>query len=643
MPPNQPPFSWAVLIAIVATWTILVPESALPFQGSKALVLPLTAMLALAEKRRRPLVAGSWGFAVLLWFFAVLALSTLLSPAPRVAFWGNDHRQMGALVWGGALALTWVWTRTRRSPRALGLSLVTGSGVAVAVLFWARGLPPAGSLASLLPGLQAGGTLGNAAFLATALVPLVPLFLGLAFQAWKDDERRLAGVFMVALGWTVAGLGLTGSRAGLLGLWVAALVLGVLWLPRPWRWLWAGVGTLAPVGLILWAATHPNTPAWDFLHRNATLAQRLIVWRATLELLYRHPFRALVGFGADTMGLFFPEVYPSVLIGYEPDLQPHVFDRAHNLLLDIWIQFGLIGVVGTALSAGWLVRTWRGTRNASGSTIYQDAAFAAFCALCGTWIVHFPIPPTLLLAGLLAVEATRPPSREDGYDVLPVVWGTALGWVTIFALSGGPRARALITGIALVGGILSITVSGTTPSLIERLLLPAVLAGAALLILPSWAGLSSMVALALVIGTWMWHTRAQASSRWVLALVGLALVFPPWVSDAWLGAGERALSRGDVVAAIRLGHRAWRLFPQERTALFNARAHFVYTKDDLSGRLRTAEEWLARSPTPHSADWWYVRLRILQRGYEDGVVPKNVLDEARAKARSYFPGNLVWP
>ncbi len=631
---------WGILIALLAAWVIVLPESIAPFQGGKAIVLILGAGWALAYPglvNRRPRTIAE---ALPLLALLTIALSTVLSPARQTALGGNDFREMGALVWGGAIVMTWSCSRVRAGSFPLAQTLLAGSGLAVGTLLWARALPPRGALAPLAPAFQAGGTLGNAAFLATALVPLVPYFLGMARATTPD--KRWRPLWWAAIAWCGVGIVLSGSRAGLLGLLVAALGLGILWLPRPWRWVWAGMVGVPPTAILVWAATHPYTWAWDFLHRNATLVQRLIVWQATLTLLARHPLRAIVGFGPDTMALFFPEVYPPVLIGYEPDVQPHVFDRAHTLVLDVWLSFGIVGLL---LMGGALVvwaRAWWRARGTPGDA-YRDGAFVATWALLSTWLLHFPIPPTLLMAGLLAVEAVRPAPvtpRAREAMVLPRLWGMGLGLVAVFALVDG-AGRALLGGLALVGAGLSLPF-GWGSAFLEPLLVPAIGVGAALLAVAEVPGGASLVVLLFLMTAWAWYERHHISRRWWPVLAVLALVVPPLLGDAWLGAGERALAQGEVKEALVWGERAWRILPREHAALFNVRAIFAREDEDMAQRVRASLSWLDRSPLPHSANWWHVRLELIRRAVEEGVVDEKEWRRALEGARAYFPGNLLW-
>lgn len=136
---------------------------------------------------------------------------------------------------------------------------------------------------------------------------------------------------------------------------IAALagVLIFLWLQyapnwsRPRRWLSilstgvVGVSTLLFIGR--WA-----------IASGGSIAARWTIWNASLKLLW---LRLWLGYGADTVELYFPSVYPPQLVYYQG--RGVVVDRAHNWLLDWSLSYGLvatfvlIAVIGFILQAGW--------------------------------------------------------------------------------------------------------------------------------------------------------------------------------------------------------------------------------------------------------------------------------------------------
>ncbi len=358
------PLRYLPTLALIFTWVLVLPGSTLPFQGGQALALVMWGLLAgmvLLGRRGGGRVSLRGGHAVVGMGLAALVISTLFSPAPRVALLGNDDRWLGSLAWGAALCLGVVAARWGLSPRGVACAGAVAAFYALGTLLWARLFPnmAEGWLAPLVPALQAGGTLGNGAFLGGALVPLLPLWGSLAWQEGRRGRWAAAWGWAGLTGGVLLALALTGARAVLVGVWV----MGVFWGARMWRGrarvAWLAGNVLVPALAVAWAAMHPQSWAWDFLHRNGTLVQRLLVWQATLTLMGWHPGWALTGMGADTLGLFFPQVYPPALIGYEPDLQAHVFDRAHTFVLDVWVQFGVMGLAAWGALLLWAYLSWR--------------------------------------------------------------------------------------------------------------------------------------------------------------------------------------------------------------------------------------------------------------------------------------------
>ncbi|MEK7451807.1 MAG: O-antigen ligase family protein [Patescibacteria group bacterium] len=72
---------------------------------------------------------------------------------------------------------------------------------------------------------------------------------------------------------------------------------------------------------------------------------RLSQWKETVSFLKDHPL-----FGAGLSG------YPILLKPYHQDLQYEIFQYPHNIILNIWVELGLLGLVAIFLFAIQLVR-----------------------------------------------------------------------------------------------------------------------------------------------------------------------------------------------------------------------------------------------------------------------------------------------
>ncbi len=220
------------------------------------------------------------------------------------------------------------------------------------------------------------------------LFPYLALIVLQRQGAAREDVRR--GRLMDILKGLAFGLGTLGLAAGLVGvaLWaldgalaiyiglgLAALVFGGLWLyfiveRRGWHWLWIGWGSvgLAIAGVLV-AMNVPGpiqTEARKIpsLVRLTTITElqqgtgkvRGLIWQGTVDLISRHDpikfpdgsvdrlnwLRPLVGYGPESMYVAYNSFYPPELGHYESRTASP--DRSHNETLDSLVITGILGL-----------------------------------------------------------------------------------------------------------------------------------------------------------------------------------------------------------------------------------------------------------------------------------------------------------
>lgn len=196
------------------------------------------------------------------------------------------------------------------------------------------------------PRMRVYGTLGNPDFVAAWLCATLPLFTGL--------RRRyaIAGA-AVQLGAIMA----TGSRVFLLAFPVAAVVLALRGM-RPKKW-WAA-GVLA-AGALLWLS--PARPL------SVTVEGRWHLARVTMSHWREIP---LLGNGPGSFERQFAQWQSA-----------GVLDHAHNDYLELWVDYGPVGLCAFLGLCGWLmVKAWR--RRADGG------AWGALASLLVVACVDFP-------------------------------------------------------------------------------------------------------------------------------------------------------------------------------------------------------------------------------------------------------------
>ena len=173
-----------------------------------------------------------------------------------------------------------------------------------------------------------------------------------------------------------------------------------------------------------------------------SIAARWTIWQASLRLLWP---RLWLGYGADTLELHFPSVYPPQLVYYQG--RGIVVDRAHNWLLDWSLNYGvvatviLIGLVTLILWAGWQRLTTHNNDGAlsSGEQRLEHHWLAACMASIFAYLVGnlflFDVAATAVVVWLLlaiVLVAATSYDAQGGQLSLPLWIRTVVLVVSVF-------------------------------------------------------------------------------------------------------------------------------------------------------------------------------------------------------------------
>lgn len=412
---------WVALLALPLT----LPGYFLPLRFTPTLILllfvfwPLHALLAwrCASFPRHPLRFP------MLALLAALGISLVVAVDLRFAWLMAAHLALGVAL----CAALFRWPLTQRRP-----ALVAAALVALAAVLSVIGPP-------LL-----GVTL-HSATAATLFVTLAPWV-----QAWNEplNPNILAGGLLLAVPLSVAwGLAPWGRSAGgrLLGLVRSVLLLGLAWWLLQILWLTdsrgalaAAVVSLAVVLVLRW--TQLLVPAlvltllgvtWLLFNDpgaqlNTVMANgmandynsRMEIWVRSWRALRSHPF---TGIG---IGGFVPLVVEQ-MVPIRLPLSRQV-THAHNLLLQVGVDLGLLGLIAYAACMG--VSGWRAAwawRHGAGSTrALAGGVLAALVALNLHGIVDAPLwnsklaflPWLLFCLAVLLPRAVPPRSAGEEAD-----------------------------------------------------------------------------------------------------------------------------------------------------------------------------------------------------------------------------------
>lgn len=197
---------------------------------------------------------------------------------------------------------------------------------------------------------------------AEVLILLLPLILALIITSKHWLPKLVAcGVFVLG----VAALGMTYSRASWVGIAFAMVVFVFLWKPA-----------LIPAFIALCMLCIPLLPStiWNRIltitnTSDSSTASRIPLYQAALATIKKSP---ISGAGLGTAAV---QRYISDHNLYHA---PAPFVHAHNIYLEVWIEAGILGIVGFISAMLWNIKNAaRAVRHSENSTARTVAAASA--------------------------------------------------------------------------------------------------------------------------------------------------------------------------------------------------------------------------------------------------------------------------
>lgn len=306
--------------------------------------------VALSPNWESSRVASSLGNPVFLGAFLILIIPLLVGRLIEHGLSGEGQRGRGLIV-----------------------TLVQAAGLVLLTLSWLGG---SAWLAGLIVGAESAEQ-GNVRFY-TACATMVAC-LALAWFAARHTRRSWilsSAVDIVLLSALLAALILTKSRGPVLGLAAALVTLYLLYAATKRR---RGLAVALVLVLVLGAVSIGgirmfDPPGTSAICRNPTVGRilcpladrpeaaetRPLIWRGSLDLILANSqlgsqdsvldrwsaLRPVIGYGQETMLSAFPRFAPAELNAVQP--VGVAVDRAHNGVLDVLIQTGLIGLLAAA-------------------------------------------------------------------------------------------------------------------------------------------------------------------------------------------------------------------------------------------------------------------------------------------------------
>ena len=371
----------------------------------------------------------------------VLLLSTLLSTSQTIALFGSLDRAGGVLT-QIAYLLLFLCVATQidghQSRQLLMVMVITAVPIAILGLAQAAGWQPLPVFTDART--QIVTTLGRANFTGAYLALLLPLTL-IAAQSTTTTWRRVG--YGALFGLELAVIAITQARAAWITAVVGLLVLLWLQLAPSWsrrnRWLSALGGLALLTGALLLILQRG-------IAAGGSIAARWTIWQASLRLLWP---RLWLGYGADTLELHFPSVYPPQLVYYQG--RGVVVDRAHNWLLDWSLNYGVVATLIFILLVIFILRMgWQQLNTPPNSQTLTSpwvaASMATICAHLVGNLFLFDVAATAVLFWLLSAIIVA------GNPLSPALSPTGRGSERPLSLLGGGLGWGLVFVFVLIAG-----------------------------------------------------------------------------------------------------------------------------------------------------------------------------------------------
>jgi putative inorganic carbon (HCO3(-)) transporter len=282
-------------------------------------------------------------------FIIGLSLTLLSSIDPVLSFYGIFERQMGLssylffFLWFILVSFNLLSDMERKIKRLVTVAVISGTLVAIYGLlqifnidFFAWSEPPYLTH-------RAFSSLGQPNFLASWLLLVIPLS---GYLIYINRRLLVKGGFILALLVQLACLFFTGSRGGLLSLFVALIVFLVyLLVSSSWsrnKKIFIVLAATLIGGVALISFNYFSSGRLNNLanYNVGSVGARLNFYVAAASA---SKVRPLLGYGLETGNKIFISYYQSDWGVY--DNVGSTTDRAHNLILDILLSAGVVGLL----------------------------------------------------------------------------------------------------------------------------------------------------------------------------------------------------------------------------------------------------------------------------------------------------------
>ncbi len=358
--------------------------------------------------RKNPVLIAMLGF------FVIQVISSVLGNDLYMSFWSSYERMWGLLtavhVVGFLIVISSVFKTKEQWLVLFRVSLFVSALVSLYGLLQVLGVDlPTNS------GSRIESTIGNAAFLAAYL--LFHLFFA-AYLFVEDKLHRWKKFYIAVFVIDFVILFYAATRGAFVGLVIGLLVMLVYALvqkgkPQLRRKFAAGLAIVVIVlaGLFIARDTafvksiKPLNRVTHISLTDGSVLSRLVVWELSLKGVKDRP---ILGYGEESYDKVFNTHYDS-------RVTEEWFDRAHNIVLDVLIANGAIGLIAYAsifVAAFWLM--WRQREDAVLFPFFAGLLIAYVIQNMFVFDTINTIIPFLLTLGFIIYKTTPAAESVDG-------------------------------------------------------------------------------------------------------------------------------------------------------------------------------------------------------------------------------------
>lgn len=327
-----------LIISDLFFFPFVVPKT-IYFLGLVQIIFAAWLFLAISFQRYRPRFNPL--SVAIAFFLVILFLSSVFGVDFFRSFWSTYERMTGLLTWFHLMAFFLVISSVFQGLKKDWFKIFSVS-FSVAVLVSLLSLGPRIGI-DIDPSPIGGATIGNTSLMATYL--LFNVFLALYIFVKSSGLLKIFAGFSFIL--ISLGLLLSGGRAAILAFLGGLVLLFFLYLAfASSKFFLRILGRVCLVGsLIVFLALtfllfQPNSRVQEKFIEVAT-SSRLVVWEKAWQGWQERPW---LGWGPESFDLVFARHFnPSLFL---PEYGGEVwFDRAHNVVFDALVAFGIIGLL----------------------------------------------------------------------------------------------------------------------------------------------------------------------------------------------------------------------------------------------------------------------------------------------------------